>query len=120
MNWKITLTLPTALILGLLIGWADYKNNDIQTAAIMLIFCGFPLGFILPRRWWLWAIALGIGVPAFYLGARILGHPDPYPLNPGIFILPFIPAFLSVYAGVFFSNQIKKNLLSDRAKKKRH
>jgi len=91
---KFGAVLIIAIIFGLLIGWIDSSPNwddtGITAAAIFIIAASF--GFIIPKRAWVWALAVSIWVPLFNI---ILHH------NFTAF-LALIISFIGAYLGSFF------------------
>jgi len=92
-----------AMAAGLLAGWIDFNNDEPQAAAIVLALCAAILGFIWPARAWLWAVIVGLGIPAAYFIWPALGFtpkslPEP---NVAASLLALIPAFVGAYGGVF-------------------
>jgi hypothetical protein len=84
--------LPAALGLGLLIAYVDSRPNWDDTGITALaLFAGCALwGFLGPNRPWLWALAIGLWVPAF--GIASAG-------NYGS-LLALLVAFAGAYAGM--------------------
>jgi len=66
-----TVLLTLALAIGLAIAWVDSRPHwdDAGITAGMLLLTAGVLGLISPRRPWLWALCVGIWIPA-YLMAR--------------------------------------------------
>ena len=82
-------------------GWVDFNNDEPQAAVlVILVFTGM-LGMLFPKRAWLWAIIVGLGVPAVYLVARAMGAQPASLPSPGWYasIIALIPAFIGAYAG---------------------
>jgi len=64
MRWKFLV--PLAFILGLLIAFVDSSpgwDDTGVTAATVFVCCGL-LGALHPARPWLWALAVGVWIPA--------------------------------------------------------
>jgi hypothetical protein len=93
--------LLVALIGAGFTGWVDFNNDEPQAAVLVIVFTTGLLGMLLPRRAWLWAIIVGLGVPAVYLAARALGYQPTSPPSPGWYasLIALIPAFIGAYAG---------------------
>ncbi len=83
--------LASAIAAGLFIAWVDSRPNwdDTGITAGMLLVVTALLGFIAPRRAWLWALAAGVWIPL----AGILLHDDFSMLLVGVI------AFVGAYAG---------------------
>jgi hypothetical protein len=56
-----------ALIAGMAIGWNDSRPtwDDTGITAGLLVVAAAAFGVIDPRRWWLWAVLVGVGTPLF-------------------------------------------------------
>jgi hypothetical protein len=84
--------LPIAVCLGLLIAYVDSRPNCDDTgitAGAVLLTCGV-LGALGPERPWLWALAVGIWLPAYEIASsRTYGS-----------LLALIFAFAGAYAGM--------------------
>lgn len=90
-----------ALVSGLFTGWVDFNNDEPQAAALLILIITFLLGFLLPRKAWLWAIIMACCLPGVYLAATNLGYQPISPPNPGWYasFLALIPAFIGAYTG---------------------
>lgn len=94
-----------ALVLGLLITYVDTRPNWDDTgvsALAIFLSCGL-LGVIDPARPWLWALALGLGIPV--LGIT-LAH------NFGS-LLALLIAFAGAYAGMAFRKTLAQTRILD-------
>jgi hypothetical protein len=58
--------LVAAVVLGLAIAWVDSRPgwDDAGITAGMLLLSAGSLGIAAPRRAWLWALGIGIWIPA--------------------------------------------------------
>ena len=86
---------------GAFAGWVDFNNDEPQAAALVVLAVTFLVGFLLPRRAWLWAIIVALCLPGMHLLLRGLGyHPVSLP-EPGFYasLLALIPAFIGAYWG---------------------
>ena len=83
--------LGIAVLLGLLIAWVDSRPtwDDTGISAAAVFFVAALLGLALPERAWLWALAVGIWIPAY--GIIVHG-------NYGA-VLALVVAFVGAYAG---------------------
>lgn len=70
-----------ALALAALTGWVDIHNTDVQPAAACVLVFSFLLAAIKPRLWWLWALLLGLSIPATHLCVRLFHITLSYPVN---------------------------------------
>ncbi len=91
-----------ALAGGACAGWIDFNNDEPQAAVLVILVATFLLGLAIPRRGWLWAIVVALGLPGMYLVLRAMGYQPVSPPSPAWFasLLGLIPAFLGAYAGV--------------------
>ena len=90
--------LAAAVTLGLAIAWVDSRphwDDAGITAGLLLLSAGF-LGFIGPRRPWLWALAIGFWIPLH----AVLHAPTPANLlgSPVILAFPMAGAYLGMAA----------------------
>jgi hypothetical protein len=83
--------LIVAIVLGLAIWWVDSRPHwdDTGITAAMVLFVTGLLGLMVPRRAWIWGLAVGVWIP---LGS-ILQHQS-YAA-----ILALIIAFIGAYGG---------------------
>jgi hypothetical protein len=90
-----------ALAGGIFAWWVDSRNDEPQAAVLVILMFTFLLGFLVPRRAWVWAVITGFCLPVGYLLARSLGYLPAVPLEPGWYasILALIPAFIGAYSG---------------------
>jgi hypothetical protein len=92
-----------ALALGLVIGWIDIHQSEVQVAAFLMLVCGALLGGCQQRGAWLSGILLGSGIVLFHLirVALGLGSLQNGP-QPNVFagFLALIPALIGVAVGV--------------------
>ena len=76
-----TIGLAVASALGILIALADraepFGDDSSKSTILLWLACSGLLGFALPRRPWLWAIAVGPWLPATYLILHALGLHSP-------------------------------------------
>ena len=88
------------LFLGFVVGWFDVKATEVSPTVLILLTFGFFAGFAQPRRAWLWAIFLGLWIPAFAFAASglHLSNPTQTELVTSFLALGF--SFVGAYAGV--------------------
>jgi len=86
---------------GAFAGWVDFNNDEPQAAALVVMAVTFLVGFLLPRRAWLWAIIVALCMPGMYLLLRGLGYQPVSVPEPGFYasLLALIPAFIGAYWG---------------------
>jgi hypothetical protein len=87
---------PTALALGLVIAYVDSRPNwdDTGITALALFVCCALCGALVPKRPWLWALAIGAWIPI--AGITMAG-------NFGS-LLALVFAFAGAYAGMACRN----------------
>ena len=90
-----------ALAGGLFAWWVDSRNDEPQAAVLVILIVTFLVGFLLPRRAWLWAIITGLCLPVGYLLAGTFGYLPASPVEPGWYAsaLALLPAFIGAYLG---------------------
>ena len=103
--------LLSVLILGLLTGFVDLRNDEIWASLLLLLVFSFMLGVLQPRNAWRWSLLIGIGIPAVHFIGLLFGYTSP--CHPGRVCAPpslldvlglfvvMIPAFIGTYMGVF-------------------
>ncbi len=93
--------LVIAFLGAALAGWVDFHNDEPQAALLVIFVFTVLLGFLLPKRAWLWAIIVGLGVPGMYFVLRTLGYQSVGVPSPGWYasLIALIPAFIGAYFG---------------------
>jgi NhaP-type Na+/H+ or K+/H+ antiporter len=102
-RWQFdALCIAMAAIGGVIAGAVDFRNDEPQAAVIVILAFAGALGFLRPKRAWLWAIIVGLGVPLVYLIASALGYQSRSVPEPGWYasLIALIPALISAYSGV--------------------
>ena len=93
MNKKFAITLVLAICAGILIGNVDsrpaWDDTGVTVLSLLAVSCAF--GFLYARRAWVWALAIGAGVPFFEFKTDSIM----------VSIVTFVFTFLGAYAGVF-------------------
>ena len=85
---------------GGLLAALDLRSTEVLPAAVGLLVGGAVLGALRPRAWWAWALALAAWIPAGEPLLRlVITAAEPYRFNPGIILIPPIPALLGAGAG---------------------
>lgn len=101
-SWDTCVFVFLALTLGLLAGWLDVRNTEVQVAAGGLFVFGFVLGALRPARAWLWALLLGLCMPLSLAVARWRQVDAAWPIgwrNVAESALAVVPALLGAYGG---------------------
>ncbi len=96
--------------IGLFAGYVDFRNDEPQAAVIVIGVGGIIIGFLQPKKAWLWAIIIALGLPAAYLIGAALGYtPHDWP-QPGLYatLLTLIPSFIANYCGAFARQALTK------------
>ena len=100
MSFKTFGLIALAVGLAAFTGWVDVHNSEVQpAAACVLVFSGV-LSIARPRLAWLWALLIGLSIPATHAIVRTAGIALPYSVNSfaGTFIA-LIPAALGAGIG---------------------
>ena len=106
-------TWTTAILIAAYSGYVNLHNDEVQAPLLVLLLSSFLLGSIRPRRAWVWALIIGLGIPLSSLLALQIGvsypcrsgHPyscEPMTLSTALstFVL-VVPGLVSAYLGVF-------------------
>lgn len=107
MNWLIAFL---AVLCALLAGYVDFRNDEVQAAALVLIVSGFVLALARPQRALFWVPLIGLGIPLVHWLGRRFGYQPAYPVAVGglaIFLLPAFVALLGASAGVLMRRVVK-------------
>ncbi len=93
MNTKFLILVIIAVTAGLLIAWIDASPHwdDAGIIAGLIVIVTATLGFIMPRRAALWAIAVGVWMPLWNIS-----HSNNYGA-----LLGLVFAIVGSYAGAF-------------------
>jgi len=69
--------LAASLVLGFAIAWVDNRANwdDTGITAFALLAAGGVMGLLVPRRPWLWALAIWIFLPGWSIAKAGTVHP---------------------------------------------
>jgi hypothetical protein len=100
-SMRTTLLLfPLAVLASAGIGWVDTHAEEVQWSVGFLLLGSGLLSVLDPRRAWLWALLLGLSVPAGHLVQRACGGAPPYPLSSfAATFLALVPASLGALLG---------------------
>ena len=74
-------------------------ERQLQPALLRLLIGAALLGFLRPRRWWLWSLALAAWVPFEPALAVLLRLSPSYEFNIGSWVLPPLPALIGGFLG---------------------
>ena len=93
-----------AVLLSAAVGYVDThaRTDDNLPVVVLLLVLTFLFGVAWPKQAWLWALIVGLGVPAAHLLGLLVGHRPPYPVEPNVLatFLALVPAFVGAYLGV--------------------
>jgi hypothetical protein len=91
-----------AVLFGVFAGAVDLTSKEVQGTVLLIIVSAGALGFLIPKRAWIWALIIGASIFGAHLWAQSTGYPVPYPVEPNVAItlLALIPAFIGAYSGV--------------------
>lgn len=105
-----------AFLGGISAGWIDFNNDEPQAAVLVVLVVTFLLGFMLPKKAWLWAIIVALCIPGIYLFAHGAGLQPVSPPIPGWYasVIALIPGFIGAYAGVLGRMIIDRVLAGSR------
>jgi hypothetical protein len=100
-NYLSWLCLMIAFAGGILAGWVDFNNDEVQAAVLVILIVTFLTGSIMPGKAWLWAIIVALCLPGVYLLATQMGYQPISPPSPGWYasLIALIPAFIGAYSG---------------------
>jgi hypothetical protein len=106
-EFRFLLLLLLALGVGICIAWLDTRPtwDDTGITATVVFGSTLLLGAALPRRAWVWAIAVGIWIPVFNVALQG---------NVGA-VVSIVIAFAGSYAGVFLRKMFSTADVKDRA-----
>lgn len=92
---KIWIYIILSAAVGLLISWIDNRPNwdDTGILAGMIFIASAFLGYIYPKRAWVWALTLSAWIPLYGIASS-----QNYET-----LLALLPGFLGAYLGAMFS-----------------
>ena len=110
--FMIQVMIIVALAFGALAGWVDVTNSDVQPAVACLFLSSLVLAVITPKLAGLWALIIGLSIPAAHAIVRIFHLSLPYPVDAyASTFLALIPAALGALLG-FAARWLIANLRS--------
>jgi len=101
------LLLALALLMGLVVGWLDLTQTNVEISVVGIAAAAFLLSYAHPHRAWVWATLVGGSIFVAHLLARWLQWP--YPAEPlPTTLTALIPAFLGAYLAVMVNWSIQQ------------
>lgn len=96
------LCLGLTLVFAVVAGYVNIHASEVQSVVLVVLVSTFILGWLHPRRAWLWGLVIGLAVPLSYLLGPVFGYFIPYPPSPNVFasLIALIPACIGTYGGV--------------------
>ena len=90
---------------------APFGDDSAQFTVFLWLVSGGLLGFVMPRRPWLWAVSIGPWLPLMYLTLQVLGWHAP--INPNTYTtsLILIPVSLIVCAVGAYGGALARGIL---------
>ena len=89
-----------ALMLGAFAGYLDQHTDDTGIIAFLVLGFSFALGVARARLAWLWALIIGLAIPAAGFLALLSTSPPPWPNSVPQSFLALAFSFVGAYAGV--------------------
>jgi hypothetical protein len=90
---------------------APFGDDSAQFTVFLWLVCSGLLGFVMPRRPWLWAVAVGPWLPAMYLVLQVLGLHAPIQPNTYTTSLILIPISLAVCAVGAYAGALARRII---------
>ncbi len=90
-----------AVVCGMMAGGIDMMASEIQPAVFLVLIFTCLLGFLQPRRAWLWAFIIGSSILAVHLLGLIFSIQPACPVEPNVWVtsIALVPAFIGAYLG---------------------
>ena len=109
MRTPTTLVLVLAIIGSVFVGYIDSHATEVQATLMVMLPITFALGFIQPKRAWLWALIVGFSIPVGFLWHMLMGATYVEPPTNGFFtLIALVPAFIGAFAGAIFRSVIRQ------------
>jgi hypothetical protein len=112
-------TIIGAVAFGLLAGWIDIRNDEVQPAALLVLAFSFGFSAANPRKAWLIALIMGGCIPLVAHVARAFGiqpvGPAPDPWWTGI-VVPLALALIGASLGAGFGWLLGRGRAEPRAR----
>lgn len=110
-----TIAIALASGLGIAIALIDraapFGDDSAQFTVFLWLLCSGLLGFVMPRRPWLWAVAVGPWLPAMYLVLQVLGLHAPIKPDTLTTSLILIPISLAACAVGAYAGALARRIL---------
>jgi hypothetical protein len=90
---------------------APFGDDSGQFTVLLWLIGSGLLGFIMPRRPWLWAISVGPWLPAMYLVLQALGWHAPIHPNTSSTSLILVPISLVVCAAGAYAGALARRMI---------
>ena len=101
MRNKTLLVAVLAIIGSLFIATIDSRATEVYATLMVMLPIAFVLGFIEPKRAWMWALIIGLSVPAGFLWHIVMASTYVEPPSNGFYtLITLVPAFIGTYCGV--------------------
>ena len=88
-----------SIFLGVVIGWWDMRITEVSISVLLLLMLSFLAGYAQPKRAWLFAVALGMGIPVFAVVGKALSITAPTPTELITSLLALVFTFAGAYGG---------------------
>jgi hypothetical protein len=113
LSQAITVVVASGLGIGIALidGSAPFGDDSAQFTVFLWLVSSGLLGFVKPRRPWLWAVAVGPWLPMMYLVLQVLGLHAP--INPNTYTtsLILIPISLGVCALGAYAGALARRII---------
>jgi hypothetical protein len=96
--------LVSAIVLGICIAWVDTRTgwDDTGITAVVILCVAGVFGYAMPKRAWVWGIAVGVWIPVFNI--VLYGN---YSSIPSV-IFAFVGAYAGLWMRKMFGSQKRK------------
>ena len=94
-----------AIVFAVFTAYSDLRTDDTQFIALFLLLFGGVLGAIRSQKAWLWALLIGLPIPALEIIRRLTANQS---LGVGNTVGPFL-ALIFAFAGVYFGAFVAKS-----------
>jgi hypothetical protein len=73
MNSRDLVSIALAPLGSVFCGYEDMRTTEVTSTFVVLLFWGLVLGLVHPRRFWLFAFVIGLGVPLMRVAGPSVG-----------------------------------------------